>query len=248
MTDPAERRSVAPLPVVLLPSLGRGAADFDRLVVDLAAAGFDAVALDPPSSLSGEPTLHDLASVVVAELDRRGLDQVHLIGHAFGQRLARCVVADAPERVATLTMLAAGGLVHMEPDIAASLMATFDSSLPDDEHLAHVRRVFFADGNDHTVWHDGWMADVAMLQSGAVQRTPPGEWTGVVAERVLVVQGLQDACAVPENGRRYAAMHPDRVTLVEIDGAGHALLPERPAEVAAAVVTFLTAVLSDEAG
>jgi pimeloyl-ACP methyl ester carboxylesterase len=53
------------------------------------------------------------------------------------------------------------------------------------------------------------------------------------------VQGLQDACAVPENGRRYVAMHPEIAQLVEIDGAGHALLPEQPAAVAAAVVDFL---------
>ena len=46
---------------------------------------------------------------------------------------------------------------------------------------------------------------------------------------------------VPENGRRYAAMHPDRVQLVEIDGAGHALLPERPEAISAAVLAFLTA-------
>lgn len=229
----------APLPVVLLPSLGRPASDFDRLAAALAGAGLAPMPLDPPRMLPGEPTLHDLAAVVVAELDRRGVDRAHLVGHAFGQRLARCVVADAPDRVGSLVMLAAGGLVHMEPSIAASLMACFDATLPADEHLHHVRTVFFASGNDATVWTDGWMRDVALLQSGAVQRTPPGDWTGVAAERVLVVQGLQDACAVPENGRRYAAMHPDRVTLVEIEGAGHALLPERPDEIAAAVVPFL---------
>lgn len=235
MTEPAS----APLPVVMLPSLGRPARDFDELAGALAAAGLEPLPLDPPRSLSGEPTLHDLAATVLAELDRRGLDRVHLVGHAFGQRLARCVVADAPERVSSLVMLAAGGLVHMDPAIAASLMACFDETLPADEHLHHVRTVFFASGNDAAVWTDGWMRDVALLQSGAVQRTPPGEWTGVAADRVLVVQGLQDACAVPENGRRYAAMHPDRVRLVEIDGAGHALLPERPDEIAAAVVPFL---------
>ena len=228
-------------PVVLLPSLGRPASDFDRLAADLRAAGFEAVALDPPHSMPGEPTLHDLAHVVIAELAARGFDRVHLLGHAFGQRLARCVVADAPDRVASLVMLAAGGLVHMAPEIATSLLACFDDTLPADEHLHHVRSVFFADGNDPAVWVDGWMRDVALLQSGAVQRTPPGEWTGVAAARVLVVQGLQDACAVPENGRRYAAMHPDRVQLVEIDGAGHALLPERPEAISAAVLAFLTA-------
>lgn len=229
--------------VVLLASLGRPASDFDRLAADLAAAGFEPIALDPSDvvgAVADEPTLHDLAAAVVGELDRRGLDRVHLVGHAFGQRLARCVVADAPERVDSLVMLAAGGLVHMEPEIARSLLACFDPDLPPDEHLAHVRAVFFAAGNDERVWTDGWMRDVALAQSGAVQRTAPGEWTGVAADRVLVVQGLQDACAVPANGRQYAAMHPDRVSLVEIDGAGHALLPERPDAVSAAVVEFLS--------
>lgn len=239
----ANAAATSAIPVVLLASLGRPASDFDRLVADLGAAGFDAIALDPRDVLGAvadEPTLHDLAAAVVGELDRRGLARAHLVGHAFGQRLARCVVADAPERVESLVMLAAGGLVHMEPEIARSLLACFDPDLPLDEHLAHVRAVFFAPGNDERVWVDGWMRDVALAQSGAVQRTPPGEWTGVAAARVLVVQGLQDACAVPANGRQYAAMHPDRVTPVEIDGAGHALLPEQPAAVSAAVIDFLS--------
>ena len=44
---------------------------------------------------------------------------------------------------------------------------------------------------------------------------------------------------MPENGRRFVAAHPDVATLVEIDGAGHALLPEQPAAVASAVLGFL---------
>jgi pimeloyl-ACP methyl ester carboxylesterase len=228
-------------PVLLLPSLGRGAADFDHLVATLRSAGHEAVALDPPdpATVPGEPTLHDLARLVLAALDDRGWQQVHLVGHAFGQRLARCVVADAPERVRSLTMLAAGGLVHMDDDIAASLMACFDQSLAPDVHLDHVRTVFFAAGNDPAVWAGGWLPAVAALQSGAVRRTPPGDWNTAVAGHVLVVQGLQDRCAVPENGRRYASMHADVARLVEIDGAGHALLPEQPAAVAAAVLGFL---------
>lgn len=231
--------SPGPLPVVMLPSLGRGASDFDHLAASLRAAGFTALALDPPSTAPADATLHDLADVVLAALDDNGFERVHLVGHAFGQRLARCVVADAPERVDSLVMLAAGGLVPMPPEIAASLMACFDTTLPEDEHLRHVREAFFSPGNDASVWRDGWRPEVARLQSGAVGRTPPGEWNVAVAPRVLVVQGLDDRCAVPENGRRYRNLHPDAVTLVEIDGAGHALLPERPVEVAAAVVSFL---------
>ncbi len=227
-------------PVVLLPSLGRPASDFDHLVGALVAAGHRAVALDPPDDVPGEPTLHDLAATVVRRIERMDADRVHLVGHAFGNRLSRCVVADHPERIASLTLLAAGGLVHPAPDITASLLACFDDTLSPEDHLHHVRRGFFAPGNDATVWTGGWMAHVARYQSGAVGRTDRADWWDAVAPRTLVVQGLQDVIAVPDNGRRYVADHPE-ATLVEIDGAGHALLPERPDDVAAALVTFLAA-------
>lgn len=229
------------LPVVLLPSLGRKATDFDGLVAELRAAGFEAHALEPPAEMPEGSTLHEIAELVIGVLDEHGWDRVHLIGHAYGQRLARCVVADHSCRVATLTMLAAGGLVRIDRSIAESLGACFDESLSSEEHLRHVQRVFFAPGNDPGVWAGGWMPATAALQRAAVRATPPGEWKSAAAARVLVVQGLHDACAVPENGRRYLAMHPGRTTLVEIEGAGHALLPERPDEVAAAVIAFLRA-------
>jgi len=235
-----------PLPVVLLPSLGRGASDFDRLARDLRSAGFETLALDPPLELPLEVTLHDLADWVLEALDERGWQQVHLVGHAFGQRVARCVVADHPERVGTLTMLASGGLVPMDPEIAFSLASCFDAGLSAAEHLRHVQRVFFAEGNDPTVWEGGWFAEIANSQTRSVHATNPGEWTTAAARRVLVVQGLQDACAVPENGRRFVAMHSGVATLIEIDGAGHALLPERPDEVSAAVIGFLQADVSSQ--
>jgi pimeloyl-ACP methyl ester carboxylesterase len=233
VTEPAE--------VVLLPSLGRGPDDFDLLVAALGGAGFVPIAFGPssPAVVPRAATLHDLAGLSIDRLDDAGVGRFHVVGHAFGQRLARCLVADYPDRVATLTMLAAGGLVPMPQAIAASLSACFDRALPPEEHLAHVGRVFFAPGNDPAVWRDGWLPEVAAYQSAAVRRTREQDWNRATASRVLVVQGLQDACALPENGRRYVAAHPDVATLVEIDGAGHALLPERPDAIAEAVVAFL---------
>ena len=230
-----------PAEVVLLPSLGRGAEDFDQLATALGDGGFMPIAFGPssPAVVPARSTLHDLAALVVSRLDDAGVGRVHLVGHAFGQRLARCVVADHPDRVATLTMLAAGGSVPMPDDIARSLGACFDVTLSPEEHIGHVRRVFFAPGNDPEVWRDGWLPDVAAYQSAAVRRTDAKDWNRAKAPRVLVVQGLQDACALPRNGRDFVGRHRDVATLVEIDGAGHALLPEQPAAVASAVLDFL---------
>jgi pimeloyl-ACP methyl ester carboxylesterase len=225
--------------VVLLPSLGRGASDFDGLAGRLLEAGYRPLALDPPDRVPPGADLHDLAAIAVQQMDEPGLGPVHLVGHAFGNRLARTVTADSPGRVRSLTLLAAGGHVDMEPDVARSLFACFDESLPAGEHLEHVRRAFFAPGNDPVVWRGGWLPAVAAGQRRAVEGTDRAEWWDATAADVLVVQALQDAVAVPENGRRYCRDHPDITTLVEIDGAGHAMLPEQPDAIADALITFL---------
>ncbi len=183
--------------------------------------------------------MHDLAAEVRRVMNERGIDSAHVIGHAFGNRLSRMFTTDHPDRVATLILLAAGGYVPIAPEIDHSLLSCFDESLVRSEHLEHVRRAFFADGNDPSVWSGGWMPTVARYQRGAVLRTDRTLWWDAVAPRVLVVQALEDVIAVPENGRHYVADHGDCATLVEISGAGHAMLPERPDEIAAAVLDFL---------
>jgi pimeloyl-ACP methyl ester carboxylesterase len=104
-----------------------------------------------------------------------------------------------------------------------------------------VRQVFFAPGNDPSVWRDGWMGEVAAYQRAAVLATPREDWWGASVDRVLVVQALQDAIAPPGNGRRYVAESAPHARLVEIDGAGHAMIPERPELISAALVEFLSA-------
>jgi pimeloyl-ACP methyl ester carboxylesterase len=56
---------------------------------------------------------------------------------------------------------------------------------------------------------------------------------------MLVVQGAEDVVAVPDNAKRLAAEFPERVTLVEIRHAGHALLPEQPEQVEKAILAYL---------
>jgi pimeloyl-ACP methyl ester carboxylesterase len=225
--------------VVLVPSLGRPASDFDQLAESLSSAGFAPHLMEPVPQWDGKPTLHDLSDEVVSRLDVKGVDRFHLVGHAFGNRLSRCITADYNDRVESLTLLAAGGLVEPEEHIWVSLAECFNSDLSPEEHLRHVKTAFFAPGNDETVWVDGWYPNVMRYQRAAVVRTPREEWWPANASKVMVIQGLNDQIAPVENGRRYQAESAPHAQLVEINNAGHALLPEQPTAIAEAVLKFL---------
>ena len=119
------------------------------------------------------------------------------------------------------------------------MIGCFDTALTPEQHLDNVRYGFFADGNDATVWRTGWHPAVARLQTQATQATPLDQWWGGGRAPMLVIQALQDTIALPENGRALKAEFGARVTLIDIDRAGHALLPEQPAAVSSAVLAFL---------
>jgi pimeloyl-ACP methyl ester carboxylesterase len=231
-------------PVVLHPSLGRPAADFDDLVDRLVAAGHRCVAVDPrgvgasDSLLGPGATLHDLAADVLEVMDGLGIAPAHLVGHALGNRVVRTLGADAPHRVRSVVLLAAGGQVEGDTEARAALLSCFDRSLGEAEHLTAVRTAFFAPGSAvPDAWRTGWHPAAAAAQGGAVGRTPPADYWPDGSAPLLVVQGVQDRIAPPENGR--LLRDECGAELVEVDGAGHALLPERPEEVGAAVVSFL---------
>jgi pimeloyl-ACP methyl ester carboxylesterase len=56
---------------------------------------------------------------------------------------------------------------------------------------------------------------------------------------MLVIQGLSDVVAPPENGRSLKTDYPARVTLAEFAGLGHFMIRERPDLIAEAIITFM---------
>ena len=238
--------------VVLVPSLGRAAEDFDALGARLARAGYQTVRPEPrgiggSDSPLGEVTLADLADDVaaviraVATASGTGTDgpTATVVGHAFGNRVARMVATRHPDLVESVVLLACGGLVPPAPEVSAALMAVFDAGLSADEHLDAVRTAFFAPGNDPSVWADGWYAEVATAQAGATAGTPVEEWWEAGRADVLVAQPADDVVAVAENAHRIVEALGDRATMVTVPRSGHALLPEQPAAVATALLTWL---------
>jgi pimeloyl-ACP methyl ester carboxylesterase len=235
-------RGTGPL-VALVPSLGRAAADFNDLAGRLVAAGYATAAIDP-RGLDGEGvrqplTLHDLTEDTAFAIKSLALGPAHLVGHALGNRISRCLTAEHPDLVASLTLLAAGGLVAPATAVVRALLGCFELDRDPVMRLRDVEFAFFAPSSDASVWRDGWYPFVAIAQFHAALSTERAAWWSAVAPRVLVIQGLQDRIALPENARRYVADVARHATLCEIDGAGHALLPERPVEIAATLIDFL---------
>lgn len=233
--------------VVLVPSLGRGAADYLDLADRLAGAGFRAVAVDPRGVAGSGGVvrgldLHRLAADVLAIASWMGPSPVHLVGHGFGQRVVRCAASDNPNAVRSVAVLAAGGLCDPEEGIAEDQVRVLFSPLPEIDRVALIGRVFFAPGNDPTPWREGWWPDAAQLQAFATRCTPVQQWWDAAGVPMLVMQPLEDRLVPAANGRMLQEQFGTRVTLVEIPGAGHALLPERPVAVADHLIGFFSRV------
>jgi pimeloyl-ACP methyl ester carboxylesterase len=235
-------RGEGPL-VILMPSLGRGAADFDGLVTRLAVAGYRAAAVDPRGAADSHGaterlTLHHYAADLACVIRHLG-HPAHVVGHAFGNRVARSLAAGHPGLVSSVTLLAAGGKVPPDEEAARSLRRCFNLSLPLEERIQDVATAFFAPGNDPHVWTDGWWPDVASAESQANRATPVDDWWAAGSAPVCVIQGLHDRIAPPANGRELKERLGDRARLIELDGAGHAMLPEQPEAIARHLLDFL---------
>jgi sigma-B regulation protein RsbQ len=64
-------------------------------------------------------------------------------------------------------------------------------------------------------------------------------WAPAGRSKFLVVQGLNDLIAPPENGRALKQELGDRVTLIELSGVGHMVSLEAPEQTAHAILSFL---------
>ncbi|GGC41278.1 hypothetical protein GCM10011504_19670 [Siccirubricoccus deserti] len=230
--------------IALLPSLGRGAEDFDTVAPLVAAAGFRVIRPEPRGiGASTGPmeglTLYDLAEDVAAVLAAVGAGPTIVAGHAFGNWVARALAAVQPEQVRGVALLAASIGTELAPEIRASINGSFDPALSDAERLKHLERGYFAAGHDARVWLPGWHPPVARMQRAATAATQDPAWRRV-ADRVpvLYVAAAEDSIApVPTLDTLRAALG-ERISLVVIPRAGHALLPEQPKATAEALIGF----------
>ncbi len=189
-------------------------------------------------------TMHDFALDVASVIDSFGLSKAHLMGWAMGNRISRATATHFPEKVATVTLLAAGGLVPATaaPGELNRLLAEPDLEYAEKIRLA--RNTLFSPATDAAkvrefvdelrYWPAGRDA-----QTAANRATPQEEWWSGGVAPMLIVQGLDDVTAPVANGRQMKETEGDRVELVEIADAGHLMAFEKPQETADAVIAFL---------
>src|SRR5262245_10496876 len=230
--------------VVLLPSLGRGAQDFDPIAERLADAGYRVLRPQPRGigasvgPLTGID-MHDYAADVAAVIEHAGDGPAFVVGHAFGNRVARMLATDRPELVAAVALVAANiGKAPSPPDVRAAIRNSADASLPDEQRVAALRFAFFAPGNDPRAWLAGWHPDVLAAQRIAGDRTSREEDFAGGRAPILYLQPGHDPLAHVEDAEAYKAQFGDRVTIVVIAQASHAVIAERPDAVSDALIAY----------
>jgi pimeloyl-ACP methyl ester carboxylesterase len=231
--------------IVMMPSLGRGAADFFDIAQRLASAGYR-VLCPEPRGLGGSSgplhgiTLHDFANDIAAVIKHDGGEPTVVAGHAFGNFVARAMGADHPQLVRAVVLLAATHTWPLKPELRDSINKCHQMELPEEERLRHLQHVFFAPGNDARVWLDGWNDEVMHAERDATEATPKEQWWTAGTAPVLDILSLQDPLSPPDSVNCYRDQWgADRVTIARIDNAAHALLPEQPAAVAEAIIKYM---------
>jgi pimeloyl-ACP methyl ester carboxylesterase len=231
-------------PIVLISSLGRGQEDFDTLAPALVAAGLrvirpEARGIGRSAPLAAGATLHEMAADVAAAVERFAAGPAFVAGHAAGNWVARMLAHDHPGLVRGVGMLAAVTGTELSPEISRAITASFDLSLPDAERLRHLQRAYFAPGHDASVWLAGWHPDVARAQRAARAATQDRAWLRAAETKpLLYLAAAEDAIAPPPSEAEVqAALGPHARSQI-VARAGHALLPEQPGAVAAALIAF----------
>jgi len=229
--------------VVILPSRGRGAEDYVEVARDLARAGYR-VLRPQPRGIGGSKgpmrglTLHDLASDVAAVIADAGVGPAIVVGHAFGNWVARMTAADHPQLVRGMAILAAAAKKY-PPELAEAVTKCADTSLPDAERLKYLEFAFFAPGHDASAWLEGFHPEVNASQRAAGLATPQEAWWGGGAAPLLDLQAEHDAFRPRETANDLREELGERVTVSVIRDAGHALVPEQPAAVIAALLDWM---------
>ncbi len=229
--------------IVLLPSRGRDSEDYDEVAAGLAKEGFRVLRPQPRGMHASKGplkdlTLHDLARDVATVIEREKAGPAVIVGHAYGNWVARMTAVDHPKLVRGV-VLAAAAAKKFPPRLSQLVSKSADQSVPEAERLAAMQEIFFASGNDPKVWLKGWWAEASEAQRVAAANVKQSDWWHAGTVPLFDLQAGIDPFKPKGTENELKDEFPDRVTVVVIPNASHALLPEQPAAVVQAIAGWV---------
>ena len=191
-----------------------------------------------------DPGLAGLASALQAFLDTVELDSAHLVGHSMGAAVAARLACDAPERVQSLTLIAAAGL---GPEINADYIDGFVGA----ESRRELKPVLFNLFADSELVNRSMVDDLLKykridgvqeaLTSLAAELFPGGTQSAQLAADIdasglntLVIWGSGDAVIPAAHAQALG-----NAAIEIIDGAGHMVQMEKASAVNALILEHI---------
>ncbi len=232
---------IGPL-IVMLPSRGRDSEDFNEVAAGLADAGFRVLRPQPRGALlSTGPgvgiRMQDLARDIAHVIERERAGRAIIAGHAFGNWVARMVATDHPDLVRGVVLMAAAAK-HYPTELHAVVQAAGNLNLPSDVRLSALQKGFFLRPDAASAWLSGWSAGAMAVQGIAVAATKQDEYWQAGEAPLLDLVPEQDPFRPPDSWFEARDAFGMRATVRTIGDASHALLPEQPRAVIAAIVAW----------
>ncbi|WP_446664122.1 alpha/beta fold hydrolase [Flexivirga sp. B27] len=196
-----------------------------RIYPDLPAMG--------ASTADGLASNNDVVRVIADFIERTAQEPVLLLGHSLGAYLARGVAAQRPELVAGLALvcpLAQSTGQLPAPEVMVQDDTAYDELEP--EHWATFDEYFVVRTPAMARRFRDCVAPGMTLVDQTALTDIFTEWPIEMGQRTfsrptLIAAGLHDTTVGFDDAMRLLDVYP-RATLAVVDGAGHALLHERP--------------------
>jgi pimeloyl-ACP methyl ester carboxylesterase len=202
---------------------------------------------DPADNYSDARSLRLLHAL----LDSLRLDQVTLVGHSMGGRLAWSYAAEHPERIARLVLIAPDGFASpgFEYDTPADVPAVLGVMrwvLPAPLLRANLTPAYSdparltdsVAGRYHDLMLVPGNRDALLSRLRQTVLTDPAPRLSRIAAPTLLLWGEDDAMIPVQNAEDYRRLMPD-ASVVRLPGLGHVPFEEAPAEALVPVRAFL---------
>ncbi|MFV0607088.1 MAG: alpha/beta fold hydrolase [Niabella sp.] len=234
--------------VALLPGGSLNVNYMQGLAKVLAKKGYYVIAVNPrgagnSTGKSDSISMHDLGNDVMGVLHAEHIESACVVGHAYGNRIARIMATDHPENVNKVVLIAAGGKFPPKDDASKALKEVFSDGVTEQQLINSVKYMV---GDSADAFKAAAIIKNSLApKSGPIERVAAEHtllqewWAPKGTTQFLILQGTKDQIAPPRNGEDLKKDLGNRAEMVYLEGAGHLMIITRPEEVSEKIINFL---------